>query len=173
MDKLKINLGCGMQVLDGWQNLDPRISLTLGITYWKWNDPLPFLDNSAELVMVQHSTNHCKYEDFDANMTEIMRVLVPGGKIILKDADDRYYIWSKIGSRRDGGVIFSTLSEPKAIDILIRNGFVDIICDRQVLCQKYNGVLTRIKKTIKGNKIFIVEGTKPKENENGKPKERV
>lgn len=159
---LKINLGCGKNVLDGWENLDPRTGLDARIREWKWNDKLPFPDGSAELVLAEHNISHCKPEDFDANFSEIMRVLEPGGKFVLKDADDRYYVWRGIGSSVDGGIIWSTLSEPKTEEVMARNGFVDISHDRQALVSKYESVITRVARTRRGHNLFIVEGTKPK-----------
>jgi predicted SAM-dependent methyltransferase len=170
---LKINLGCGKHVMEGWENLDPRTGLAPGIKQWAWDKPIPFPDGSAELVIAQHNTNHCRPENFDANMREVLRVLAPGGKLVLKDADDRYFVWRRVGTKVDGGKIYSTLSAPKAEEIMRRNGFVDVTSDKDVLVGKYRSVLTRLERTRNGTKFFVVEGTKPTGGqENGSPEDK-
>ena len=118
---VKLNLGCGKNVIPGWENLDIADKAVNGIVPWQWNQKLPYGDGTVELILIQHCTNHCAAEDFDKNIVEMKRVLKPGGKIVMKDADDRFYVWKQIGSHKDGGIILSTMSEPKIVALTATN----------------------------------------------------
>lgn len=157
---MKIYLGCGQHVLEGWENLDPRTGLDPQIKLWRWNEPLPYPDGSAELVLVQHSLQHCRPEDYDSNFREAKRVLIPGGRIVVKEADNRYRVWHHPGYEDRDGMIKSSISEPEAMAILVRNGFEEVTNDKDLLLGRYASVVTRLRKAGSRN-YFIVEGTKP------------
>ena len=155
------NLGCGEHILPQWDNFDIPEKAGGAVQAWKWNQKLPYNDGAVSVVLIQHCTNHCVYEDFDWNMKEIFRALKPGGKIIVKDADDRHYVWKQIGSHKDGGIILSTMSEPKMTDVLKKAGFVNIETNKDMLAEKHRSILTRADRLVRGDKFFIVEGMKP------------
>ena len=160
---IKLNLGCKDHILPGWENTDTPDKAVNGIVPWQWNQKLPHGDGTVELILIQHCTNHCHTEDFESNFAEIKRVLKPGGKVLIKDADDRFYVWRKIGKRRGGGLIVSTTSEPQIVKILEKTGFSGIETDKYKLVDRYGPILNRVERLLDGNSFFIVEGTTPVE----------
>ncbi len=72
---MKLNLGCGDKPRPGYVNVDacgtPDVVCDLSRFPWPWDDA------SAEEVLAEHFLEHV--EDFEATMTEIHRVLGPGG----------------------------------------------------------------------------------------------
>ena len=157
---IRANLSCGDHIIPGWDNFDIPIKAINGIHEWQWNKPLPYADNSVSLVLIQHCTNHCSHEDFIANFTEIRRVLKHGGKVLVKDADDRRFVWRKIGSHLDGGVILSTMSEPKMREVLVKSGFVNVESDTDIIIARHGSILNRTNKLRKGL-LFAIEGVNP------------
>jgi len=162
-DGFRVNLGCGDHVLSGWDNLDTESRAKGIVKPWQWNVKLPYSDQTVRTVVIQHSLQHCKPKDYDRNFDEIKRVLVPGGKIVVKEADNRYFVWHRPGQTDSDGLIASSTNEPEVLNILERNGFVDLSNDRQVIVDKYGEAINRTARLLRNNKLFIVEGTKPKE----------
>lgn len=164
---LRLNLGCGKQVLVGWENLDPKTNISPLVKQWCWNTDLPFESSLADVVLIQHSLQHCRPEDYDKNFIEVLRVLKPGGKVVVKEADDRYYIWHHPGVTDSDGLIASSTSEPEMISVLTRNGFISINTDRQDIVSKYGDAINRVRRVLHGRNLFVVEAEKPtKENKN-------
>lgn len=69
---VKLNLGCGTNKLDGWQNFDAEIDIAR---------PLPFADASADRIFAEHVVEHVDYRQALAFFAECRRVLKPGGVI--------------------------------------------------------------------------------------------
>ena len=107
---LKLNLGSEDNVLDGFENLDPRWKQFSGVKPWDgWNTRIPYEDGSAELAVVQHVLMYLARENYDKNLQEIRRVLCLGGKLILKEEENCVYQWRKLGTKhRSGHIIGST-----------------------------------------------------------------
>lgn len=87
---MKINLGCGNNYLDGWQNHDADVDITVR---------LPFADDSAQFIFAEHVVEHVTYDHALGFFRECRRVLRPGGVIriavpsierIWREADDAY-----------------------------------------------------------------------------------
>jgi len=159
---IKLNLGCGNSILDGWENFDIDERAVNGVRPWAWDRNIPYPDGSVETVLIQHSLQHCRPEDYDKNFSEIKRVLMPGGTIVVKEADNRYYVWSKPGERDKDGIIASTTSEPEMVEVLSRNGFQNVITDPQIVVNKYGDAINRQRRLLSRKQLFVVEGTKPK-----------
>ena len=87
VDGFKLNLGCGSHILNGWDNFDigSRANANIGIKSWKWNDKLPYKDGTVRLVLIQHSLLYCNPKNYNLNLKEIYRVLIPGGKILIEE----------------------------------------------------------------------------------------
>lgn len=114
MQKLKLNIGCGLTVLSGWVNIDS--SLNAWLANWSWlrriffilhvipsahaNIPwpkniysynirkgLPFHDNSTEIIYSSHFLEHLNKRDALFFMKECYRVLDYEGiiRIIVPD----------------------------------------------------------------------------------------
>lgn len=67
---MKINLGCGTNKLDGWQNFDADVDIT---------KRLPFDDECADFVFAEHVVEHVTYEQALAFFAECHRVLKVSG----------------------------------------------------------------------------------------------
>jgi predicted SAM-dependent methyltransferase len=83
---LKLNIGCGNLVLDGWSNLDAFP--VAGALYLNAINGLPFPDGSAIHIHCEHFLEHLDYDDAEAFLAECFRVLQPKGslRIIVPDA---------------------------------------------------------------------------------------
>ncbi len=81
---LKINCGSGQRKFDpalGWTNID---------TQAKWSpelvcdcSSLPYLDNSASLIVSHHQLEHVEMAQADVMLKEWYRVLAPGGSLLI------------------------------------------------------------------------------------------
>ena len=93
---IKLHLGSGGKVLQGWHNLDMRQSNTTdagtGTVCRRWNAPiLPYGDGTVDFVHNEHFLEHIDEKDGFTLLREVYRVLKPGG--ILRTATpsmDRY-----------------------------------------------------------------------------------
>ncbi len=77
--ELRLHLGCGPNVKQGWVNidLDDRADLQLDV-----REPLPFTDGSVAKVYSEHFLEHLAYPgELERVLAEIRRVLRPGGVI--------------------------------------------------------------------------------------------
>ena len=88
---MKVNVGCGSNKLDGWQNFDADLDIT---------NPLPFDDNNIDFILAEHVVEHIRYRQAVMFLTECRRVLRPGGvaRIIVPSiervmlyADENYF----------------------------------------------------------------------------------
>lgn len=70
--KVKINLGCGTNRLEGWQNHDSDINI---------ERKLPFASDSADFIFAEHVVEHVDYYAALRFFKEAARVLKPGGVI--------------------------------------------------------------------------------------------
>ena len=85
-DHLKINLGCGPDVRDGYVNVDARPfpgveCQDLSTIPWKWDDSV------AEEIMMLDFLEHFSYRKTDSILQECWRVLKPGGKLVVQVPD--------------------------------------------------------------------------------------
>jgi len=82
---IKVNVGCGPNILDGYVNIDvvPKHetvqegSLTA----------LPFADDSVDEILAEHIFEHLSFEEEPAAWNECARVLRAGGKLIMEVPD--------------------------------------------------------------------------------------
>lgn len=156
----KLNLGCEGQVIEGWENLDPRWELFPGAKAWSWNNPIPCGDGEADLVLVQHVLMYCKREDYDWNLREIFRVLCPGGKFILKEEDNRVYNWKPLGTEHRTGFICGATNQDDILPYLKNAGFCNFINDAKSIVNTYGNIINRQPKLFRG-KLFVIECEKP------------
>lgn len=164
MNEVKLNLGCGKHILQGWENFDIESRAKPPVRAWAWNSPIPYADGSVDVVLVQHSLQHCQLKDYDRNFAEIRRVLKlgilrPGGRFILKEADNRYYVWHSPGVTDRDGYIASSISQPEAVAVMLRHGF-SVSEDKQTIVDIMGEAINRQHRVLRGNNLFIIEGTK-------------
>lgn len=84
-DVLRLNLGCGPRLLSGFINVDLPNN-------WSGKQPdvvsdirsLPFGDGYADEVHAYHVLEHLYRWEAETTLTEWLRVLKPGGKLILE-----------------------------------------------------------------------------------------
>jgi len=69
---MKLNLGCGGNILPGWQNHDADVDIT---------KPLPFPNDSAEIIFAEHVCEHVTGPQFLWFLDECRRVLKVGGDV--------------------------------------------------------------------------------------------
>lgn len=67
---LRINLGCGTNKLDGWQNHDSDVDIA---------KPLPFESDSVSFILIEHCVEHVDYRQAIDFFREAFRVLQSGG----------------------------------------------------------------------------------------------
>jgi SAM-dependent methyltransferase len=92
---LKINLGCGRDVKEGWINIDieegPRIDVVHDLNLVKI-EPLPFPDSSVDEIYASHVMEHIP-NLLDLSQ-ELHRVAKPGARMIIRvpygSSDDAY-----------------------------------------------------------------------------------
>jgi predicted SAM-dependent methyltransferase len=98
-DKTYVHVGCGTSAAAGWLNFDanPRVRLPI----WRGGYPrdiryanitkLPLRDNSVDLLFASHVLEHLPREDLDTALSEVYRVLKPGGRfrLIVPDLRER------------------------------------------------------------------------------------
>jgi SAM-dependent methyltransferase len=118
---VKINLGCGSQILEGWANVDyslgatmakipffNRLNRKLGLFSTNWDKriilhdlrkPFPWADASADVVYSSHTLEHFTRPDGLTFLKECFRVLKPGGliRIVVPDlaANVQHYLNGK------------------------------------------------------------------------------
>jgi predicted SAM-dependent methyltransferase len=79
----KLNLGCGGNILDGWENHDMDLDIT---------KPLPYEDNSIDFIFIEHCVEHTTTPDAVRFFAEALRVLKPDGtlRVAVPSADKIY-----------------------------------------------------------------------------------
>ncbi len=85
---LRLNLGCGPKLKDGYLNLDfhPKADLRLDL---RRRIPLP--DDSCHEIFSEHFLEHLEYpEEVDGHLRDCRRLLAPGGTIKLSVPDTEW-----------------------------------------------------------------------------------
>jgi SAM-dependent methyltransferase len=77
--ELRLHLGSGGNNLDGWINVD-LVGARADVE-WDLRRPLPFADEVAEAVFLEHVLEHMTVEDAITVLAHCRRVLVPGGLV--------------------------------------------------------------------------------------------
>lgn len=82
-DRLKLNLGCGMNHLAGWLNVDNSVASKPDVVHDLEKTPWPWSDSSAEAMLFNHSLEHMgrDTDTFLAIVREIYRVGCDGAVI--------------------------------------------------------------------------------------------
>ena len=79
---MKLNLGCGNYAKKGYVNVDRFAADGVDIVHDLSQFPYPFNDNDFDLIEADHVLEHLP-EVFPV-MTEIHRILKPGGRLIIR-----------------------------------------------------------------------------------------
>jgi hypothetical protein len=84
---LRLNIGCGTRVLDGWLNLD-SVATVDGAIYHNALNKLPLDNGSVSRIHCEHFLEHLDFAQALAFLTDCRRVLEPTGtmRVIVPDA---------------------------------------------------------------------------------------
>ena len=75
---MRLHLGCGARIKPGWINIDLRDCADLSLDLRR---PLPFPDDSCELIYSEHFLEHLDYPDTTFSfLAECRRILKTGGE---------------------------------------------------------------------------------------------
>jgi SAM-dependent methyltransferase len=82
----RLQLGCGTRPIDGWLNSDfsPRTREAVRIDA---RQPLPFADDTFAHVYSEHMIEHLDHREGERLLSEIRRVLRPGGRLRVSTPD--------------------------------------------------------------------------------------
>jgi len=75
---IRLNLGCNINYLLGWINLDVNPQVKADV-YADLNDGLPFPSDYATEILLSHVIEHLSYKSGKRLVTEIYRVLQKNG----------------------------------------------------------------------------------------------
>jgi predicted SAM-dependent methyltransferase len=75
---MKINVGCGMNYLDKFINIDfnPEVKADVYCDLTKF--PLPFADNSVDYILMSHTLEHIPQNKYYGFLEELYRICKPG-----------------------------------------------------------------------------------------------
>lgn len=79
---MRINLGCGKKILDGYVNCDKHYMEGVDRVFDLDFPPYPFKDNEADEIYMNHVLEHIR-TDLPIVMRELHRILKPGGKLLI------------------------------------------------------------------------------------------
>lgn len=82
-DVVKLHLGCGTNLAAGWINVDNNYDNNIDLKKldlnWDLTKPLPYKDNSVDLIFHEHFIEHLKKPAGEQFLRECYRLLKPGG----------------------------------------------------------------------------------------------
>lgn len=85
-DMKKMNLGCGPDLLEGWDNVDIERSST-EVMAWDCRVNIPEMADRYDFVLVNHVLCTMNHSDVDKALSNIYEILKPGGKVQIIDLD--------------------------------------------------------------------------------------
>ena len=81
---LKLNLGSGKLRIAGYSNVDREPGPDVEVVWNLMEHPWPFPDDSVQAITAWHVLEHLPGYGFEEAMTEIHRILEPGGTVYIK-----------------------------------------------------------------------------------------
>lgn len=106
---MNVNLGCGPYYVNGWVNLDVvRIGSIRPDHVVPVMGPWPFEDGSVDRLYAGHVLEHIPWETIGEVMTEMRRVLKPGGEVCIV-GPDIYKVVAMFGT--NGGYMLESTFE--------------------------------------------------------------
>ena len=89
---LRVNVGCGPNVVDGYINIDV-VSSDPKVVFWDCRKSLPFDDDSVEVIFSEHVLEHFEYPAQSSTfLRECHRCLVKGGVVRIVVPDGGLYL---------------------------------------------------------------------------------
>lgn len=145
---VRLNLGSGIYVIDGFVNLDKE-------TGWLFEDGLPYPDSSVEGITVAHALMYVELHDWPAVFAEFARVLEPGGVVRISEdnttdpASERYGGFEGAVTLTDAKLVMNYLTLA-GLETHQLGADETLFSDRSLI-QKLHGAEP---------KVFFVEGVK-------------
>ena len=97
---LKLHLGCGDVIKDGWINIDVSSNADISLDL---REPLPFSDKSCAFVYSEHFLEHLAYpQPAITFLSECFRVLEPGGIMSAGVPDTEWPLMEYAGVQEKG-----------------------------------------------------------------------
>ena len=85
MSTLKLNIGCGRNILEGWENIDsarlPGVDVVADLDRCA-DQPLPYADNSVDEFLLSHVIEHIRHPL--PLMQELYRIARPGARLVIR-----------------------------------------------------------------------------------------
>lgn len=102
---MKLNVGCGGNILEGWRNHDADMDIT---------KPLPIPSESVEFILAEHVIEHTSGPDSFRFMCEAYRILKPGGVLRICVPE------------------LARLDNAKRADIICNHGHLQVFCEENL-----------------------------------------
>jgi len=127
-DTIRLNLGCGAKILEGWVNVDTVSRGGANYQGVKGTDPdvnadirdLPFDDDYADEAMAIHVLEHFYIWEAPEVLKEWIRVLKPGGKLIIEVPDlDKVILHIQHGTNIPNFTLWALYGDPTEKDPLM------------------------------------------------------
>jgi SAM-dependent methyltransferase len=110
---MKLNLGCGKYVLEGFDNLDK-------LNGWTFESGLPYQDESVEAITISHALMYVGDENWAFVFNELYRVLKRGGIVrVTEDATDDKRS-ERFGGIEEAKALTSFMKVADAFDVRFR-----------------------------------------------------
>ena len=116
---MKLNLGSGEDIREGYVNCDIRIIKGIDVQLDLEYGNLPFRSESADEILLKDALEHVSWRKVDLVLKECFRILKPGGTITIQ-APDLEAIAKKV--ILDPNYKFGELSGYKAISFWVYGG---------------------------------------------------
>ena len=101
---LRLHLGCGNALFPDWINMDcypPRMIPGTEVLMLDMRRKWPLADGSAAVLFSEHFLEHLPFETVrDHIVTEIRRVLEPGGRVRIGVPNGEYFVEQYVASKR-------------------------------------------------------------------------
>lgn len=89
---MKLNLGCGVFPLEGYRNVDIRKEVNPDMCFDLTAPPYPIGPGTVEEIHTDHVMEHLTQWKYGDIFAEFMRVLRPGGTLIIKVPDMKHFM---------------------------------------------------------------------------------
>jgi GT2 family glycosyltransferase/ADP-heptose:LPS heptosyltransferase len=113
----RIQVGSGIHPEAGYLHLDPSPTAPKVDLVHELSEPLPFLDESISEILANHMVERVSWRALPSIVREFHRVLVPGGRLIIRSTDLRYVTESYLSAANG-----AALAPPEAIDVDLSPG---------------------------------------------------
>jgi len=106
---MKLHLGCGSKILDGYVNIDAYVDDPLVSNFDILN--LPYKDNSVDRVLAEHVVEHLPLVDEQPFFLEARRVLKEGADLVI-EVPDMEWLCQRFLEGADNFTTFYKVGEP-------------------------------------------------------------